>query len=142
MWFLTPSVALCEQQAKFFASNLPGYELQVLLGKDGVGHWTDQSTWDTVLHNVRIVLSTHQVLLDALTHGFVTVSKLALLIFDEAHHCVQKHPANKILAEFYIPHIHTDVEVQLPKILGLSASPVQKATASANDLQLATLSCI
>jgi len=35
------------------------------------------------LNNVRIVVSTHQVLLEALTHGFVKLSKLALLIFDE-----------------------------------------------------------
>lgn len=39
--------------------------------------------WDAVLQGVRIVLSTHQVLLDALTHGFVRMGKLALLIFDE-----------------------------------------------------------
>lgn len=66
-----------------YQSNLPGYCTQVLLGKDNVDHWTDQSTWDLVLENVRIVLSTHQVLLDALRHGFVKMSKLALIIFDE-----------------------------------------------------------
>jgi ERCC4-related helicase len=55
----------------------------VISGKDNVDHWTDQSTWDAVLENVRIVLSTHQVLLDALTHGFVKMGKLALIIFDE-----------------------------------------------------------
>jgi hypothetical protein len=66
-----------------FQSNLPGYCIQAISGKDNVDHWTDQSTWDAVLENVRIVLSTHQVLLDALTHGFVKMGKLALIIFDE-----------------------------------------------------------
>jgi ERCC4-related helicase len=66
-----------------FKSNLPGHGIQVLSGKDNVDHWTDQTTWDAVLKNVRIVLSTHQVLLDALTHGFVKMRKLALIIFDE-----------------------------------------------------------
>ncbi|KAF1951090.1 P-loop containing nucleoside triphosphate hydrolase protein [Byssothecium circinans] len=134
VWFLTPTVALCEQQAKVFESNLPSHGLQVLSGRDDIDHWSDQSTWDAVFDNVRIVLSTHQVLLDALTHGFVKMSKLALIIFDEAHHCTQKHPANKILADFYIPYVH-DSNLQLPGILGLSASPVQRAAASGSDLQ-------
>jgi ERCC4-related helicase len=83
VWFLAPNVALCEQQFKVFKSSLPAYETQLLTGNDGIDHWTDQGTWDAVLDNVRIVLSTHQVLYDALTHGFVKMSKLALLIFDE-----------------------------------------------------------
>ncbi|CAN9153372.1 unnamed protein product [Alternaria alternata] len=62
-----------------------------------------QAEWDRVLLNVRVVISTHAVLLDALTHGFVKLSKLALLIFDE--------------------------------VLGLSASPVMRAAASAEGLQ-------
>ena len=41
------------------------------------------SVWDDILQNIRIVISTHQVLLDALTHGFVTMRRIALLIFDE-----------------------------------------------------------
>jgi ERCC4-related helicase len=55
----------------------------MLTGTDNVDHWSDQQTWDSVLHNVRIVLSTHQVLLEAMTHGFVKMDRLALLIFDE-----------------------------------------------------------
>lgn len=83
VWFLAPTVTLCEQQFEVFKSNLPGYGIQVLSGRDDVDHWTEQSIWDAVLHNVRIVLSTHQVLLDALTHAFVKMSQLALIIFDE-----------------------------------------------------------
>lgn len=83
MWFLAPTVALCEQQYNVFRANLPAYETQLLSGRDDVDHWTDQATWDAVLCNVRIVLSTHQVLLDAMTHGFVKMSRLALLVFDE-----------------------------------------------------------
>ena len=83
MWFLAPTVALCEQQYNVFRAHLPAYETQLLSGKDNVDHWTDQATWDSVLHNVRIVLSTHQVLYDAMSHGVVKMRKLALLIFDE-----------------------------------------------------------
>ena len=39
--------------------------------------------WEVVLSGVQIVVSTHQILLDALYHGFVNMQRLALLIFDE-----------------------------------------------------------
>ena len=45
--------------------------------------WSDQGIWDGVLKNVRVVVSTHQVLYDALAHGFVRLKGLALLVFDE-----------------------------------------------------------
>ena len=83
VWFLAPTVTLCEQQYEVFKLCLPGFGIQLISGKDGVDHWTEQSVWDAVLRNIRIVISTHQVLLDALTHGFVTMRSLALLIFDE-----------------------------------------------------------
>ncbi|KAH7075677.1 dicer-like protein 2, partial [Paraphoma chrysanthemicola] len=133
VWLLAPTVTLCEQQYEVFKSNLPGYGMQILSGGDGVDHWTDQSVWDAVLLNVRIVLSTHQVLLDALTHAFVKMSQLALLVFDEAHHCTLNHPAHRIMSEFYMPRLNRAGE-HVPKILGLSASPVKRATATADDL--------
>ncbi|KAH9203434.1 hypothetical protein DL95DRAFT_271059, partial [Leptodontidium sp. 2 PMI_412] len=58
-------------------------QMRLLVGSDGVEHWSDQETWDIVLRNFRIVVSTHAVLADALSHGFVTMERLALLIFDE-----------------------------------------------------------
>jgi len=76
-------VTLCEQQFAVFQKALPAYESKFLSGKDNVDHWSDQCQWDAVLDNTRIVLSTHAILLDALTHGFVNMSKLALIIFDE-----------------------------------------------------------
>ncbi|CAO2651114.1 Nn.00g094110.m01.CDS01 [Neocucurbitaria sp. VM-36] len=132
VWFLAPTVTLCEQQYEVFRSYLPGYGIQLLCGKDDIDHWTKQSIWDAVLQGVRIVLSTHQVLLDALTHGFVRMSKLALLIFDEAHHCTLKHPARRIMSDFFRVENRS---ASLPKILGLSASPIMKARATAQDLQ-------
>ncbi|KAF2847785.1 dicer-like protein-like protein 2 [Plenodomus tracheiphilus IPT5] len=136
VWFLAPTVTLCEQQYEVFKSHLPGYGIRILSGKDDVDHWTDQDIWDAVLRNVRVVLSTHKVLLDALTHGFVRMSKLALLIFDEAHHCTLKHPAHKIMSDFYKPFVGAESRSNLlPKVLGLSASPVMKAAATKEALE-------
>lgn len=62
-------------------------------------HWSNQGIWDEVLKGIRIVVTTHQVchccgdksitqlirqvLYDALSHGFVTMNKIALMVFDE-----------------------------------------------------------
>lgn len=45
--------------------------------------WTEQHLWDAVLSNTKIVVSTYQILLDALTHAFIRMESLALIIFDE-----------------------------------------------------------
>ena len=83
IWFMSPSVALSEQQCKAIQRYLSGYQVLSLMGRDGVDKWTDQKLWDAVLTNVRVVVGTPQVLVDALTHGFVRMSRLALLVFDE-----------------------------------------------------------
>ncbi|KZM18689.1 hypothetical protein ST47_g10058 [Ascochyta rabiei] len=134
VWFLAPTVTLCEQQSEVFSRHLPNYNVLVLSGQDDVDHWTEQGVWDAVLQNVRIVLSTHQVLYDALAHAFVRMHDLALLIFDEAHHCTLKHPANRIMSNFYTPGVERGDEY-LPKILGLSASPVMRADATEEALE-------
>ncbi len=45
--------------------------------------WTEQRLWDGVLKNVRVVVSTHKILYDALCHAFILLESLALLVFDE-----------------------------------------------------------
>ncbi|KAF2463456.1 dicer-like protein 2 [Lindgomyces ingoldianus] len=135
VWFLAPTVTLCNQQLQAFQSHLPAYGIQALTGNDGVEHWSDQNTWDSALKNTRIVLSTHQVLLDALTHAFITMNRLALIIFDEAHHCSKNHPASRIMSQFYKPLLQRNRSVHIPRILGLSASPVMGARASSSDLE-------
>ena len=65
------------------ALSLSEYEQRFLCGADGVDKWTTQPVWDAVLHNVRIVICTPAILQDALTHGFVKMSEIALLVFDE-----------------------------------------------------------
>ncbi|PVH94346.1 P-loop containing nucleoside triphosphate hydrolase protein [Periconia macrospinosa] len=136
VWFLSPTVALCHQQSQLFESNFPVFGVRDLAGRDDIEHWSDQRTWDSVFDNVRIVISTPQILLDALYHGFIQTKSLALIIFDEAHHCTGNHPANKILQEFCNPLYRSRYRsLEAPRILGLSASPVMKADASGSDLR-------
>ncbi|KAE9980015.1 hypothetical protein EG328_000510 [Venturia inaequalis] len=64
-------------------------------------------------------MSTEAVLLDALGHAFVKMSKIALLIFDEAHRCTKNHPSVRIMQEHYFQTPSSE----RPRILGLTASP-------------------
>lgn len=85
-----------------------------------------------MLKSHRIIVSTPQVLLDALRHGYIRLgSDIGLLVFDEAHHARQKHPYNLIMREFYdhckprkfscFTASQPDVK---PFVLGLTASPM------------------
>jgi ERCC4-related helicase len=76
-------VALCLQQHEVITSQMPSVKTKVLTGMDNVDRWTDQGIWDLVLKDIRVVVSTHAILADALGHGFVQMSRLALLVFDE-----------------------------------------------------------
>jgi hypothetical protein len=71
------------QQHKSISSHLPAFRSRVLVGSDGVEHWSEQRIWDAILDNIQIVVSTYAVLNDALEHGFLKMLDLALLIFDE-----------------------------------------------------------
>lgn len=55
----------------------------MLTGADNVDHWGEQEIWDAALAGVRVAISTYAVLNDALSHGFVSMRRLSLLIFDE-----------------------------------------------------------
>jgi ERCC4-related helicase len=56
---------------------------RLLIGSDNVDRWSDTRIWDAALKDIRVVVSTHAVLADALSHGFVNIQKLSLVVFDE-----------------------------------------------------------
>lgn len=64
-------------------AQLPSVQMKILCGADGMDTWTDVRIWDDFLHNVGLVVSTPQVLFDAVSHGFVKLQRLSLIVFDE-----------------------------------------------------------
>ncbi|KAF6816826.1 dicer-like protein 2 [Colletotrichum sojae] len=120
VWFLAPTVSLCTQQFAVLKSQIPTVQIKFLSGEDNVDSWSDQSVWDDVLLNVRVVVSTYQILLDALSHAFVRMERLSLIVFDEAHNCVGKSPGSRIMATY---HEQKRSHQPVPHILGLTASP-------------------
>src|SRR5436305_5545763 len=104
---------------------------------------------------MEVVISTHAVLANVLTHGFVKMAYLTLLIFDEgkvpssmvealspssaspflyfyclhkgAHHCSRGHLANKIMQNFYHLRKAEYGPNLVPHILDLSTSPILRS---------------
>ena len=76
-------MSLCAQQFEYIKAQIPSVQVKFLSGADGVDRWSEQNLWDAVLKNVKIVVSTYQILLDALSHGFLRMNSLGLIVFDE-----------------------------------------------------------
>lgn len=142
VWFLAPTVVLAEQQHKYLTTQLPAYQSRLICGSDNVEHWSTVAIWNAVLRDMRIVVSTSRILLDALVHGFVQMSRMALLVFDEAHHCMKSHDTNRIMQEFYRAGHSAGAPQARPHILGLSASPITNAKPGALEKLEMNLSAI
>jgi ERCC4-related helicase len=158
IWFLAPTVELCKQQHDYIRSHLPAVMTRLLIGSDNVDRWSEQRIWNYALDNIRIVVSTYAVLADALGHGFVKISTLALLVIDEgnstasthhleqllirtAHRCIKGDPGNKIMQLFYNPSKEIDGPTSVPHILGLSASPVLKSSLKQLEYAIFLIRC-
>ncbi|KAJ6576524.1 hypothetical protein DFH09DRAFT_980612 [Mycena vulgaris] len=139
-WFLAPTVALCEQQRLVIQTALP-VPVGLISGAVEPEQWKDEALWRAVLSTNRIVVTTPQVLLDALRHGYVNLGHdIGLLIFDEAHHAADKHPYNRIMVEFYFgchPRPLDSAGFPIPggknvrpMVLGLTASPIYGGNAA------------
>lgn len=85
-------------------SQITSVQSKLLCGPDTVEKWSEQRIWDAMLHNIRIVVSTYQILFDATKHGFVGIESLALIVFDEgwlAQHAFVKSNLTDRLTTLY-----------------------------------------
>ncbi|KXJ96567.1 hypothetical protein Micbo1qcDRAFT_191289 [Microdochium bolleyi] len=122
-WFLAPTVALCEQQHAVFSQQMPAIPIKLLTGSV-IEKWSDTTVWDKFLQDARIVVSTYQVLRDAIMHAFVRFDRLALIVIDEAHNCRGKSAVVKIMQSY---HDRKTAGWPVPTILGLTASPIMNS---------------
>jgi ERCC4-related helicase len=79
---MAPTVSLCTQQKDVLKLQIPAVPMTLLAGNSAINAWGPE-IWHTVLGTTRFVVSTPQVLLDALDHAYITMNHLALIIFDE-----------------------------------------------------------
>ena len=124
-----PTVALAQQQKAVIANSVP-VTVGLISGANEPDQWKDPALWRDVLVSYRIIVSTPDVLLNALRHGYVHLGRnIGFLVFDEAHHAADRHSYNLIMREFYFglrprgDAESVDADVR-PMILGLTASPI------------------
>jgi endoribonuclease Dicer len=124
-----PTVTLAEQQQAVIDKGVD-VPVGLISGANQPDQWKDQALWQRVLTSYRIIVSTPDVLLNALRHGYIQLGhNIGFLVFDEAHHAADRHAYNLIMREFYadLPPRSatesTDAAVR-PMILGLTASPI------------------
>ncbi|VUC33433.1 unnamed protein product [Clonostachys rosea] len=120
IWFLAPTVLLCGQQCDIIRLRFPSYPTKMLTSQDNVDAWYPK-IWESVLKSFRVIVSTPQILYDALSHAYLDIGKLSLIIFDEAHNCSGNSVGGKIMKDFY--HPQKEKKKSIPSILGLTASP-------------------
>ncbi|RWS16251.1 endoribonuclease Dicer-like protein [Dinothrombium tinctorium] len=110
---LVPKVPLVSQQAKVIRNHL---DLKVgeYIGDMNVDTW-DKNFWESELVENQVLVMTAEIFRVMITQGIMSLSKVNLLILDEAHWAIGNHPYREIMRCF-------DTCQNPPKILGLSAS--------------------
>ncbi|TRX97463.1 hypothetical protein FHL15_001741 [Xylaria flabelliformis] len=128
-----------KQQFRVLKSQIGAAQIKLLSGDDNVDTWSDTRIWADYLKDVRVVVSTYQILFDAISHAFVQFNRLCLIVFDEAHNCVGKHPGSKIMERY---HIHKNNGMPCPAILGLTASPIMRSNLEGIEIIEKTLDAV
>lgn len=116
--FLVPKVPLVYQQAEVIRERT-GFQVGHYCGEMGQDFW-DARRWQREFENKQVLVMTAQILLNILRHSIVKMEGINLLILDECHHAVKKHPYSLVMSEFY----HTTQKEKRPSVFGMTASPV------------------
>lgn len=82
--------------------------------------------------NSTVIVVISQMFLNCLRRGFIKLTDFSFIVFDECHHCKGDHPYAGIMNEFYFDLKKKiekgakgiDKNESLPKIMGLTASPI------------------
>lgn len=81
--------------------------------------------WEKIFSQNMVIVCTAEVLRQCLHRSFISMDRINLLIFDEAHHAKKDHPYARIIKDFYAQNEPGSL---LPKIFGMTASPVDANT--------------
>ncbi len=112
-------MTLVFQQFAVLDANLD-YPMNRFCGEMGTELWSKE-LWEEHFKKNMVIVVTAEVLYQCLSHGFISMDQINLLIFDEAHHTKKKHAYSQIIKEFYS---RIEDVSRRPKIFGMTASPV------------------
>ena len=117
-FFLVHSVALVYQQFAVLECNL-NQKVERFAGDMNVDSWS-REIWDKHFEDNMAIVCTADILLNCLFRSHISMERISLLIFDEAHHAKRNHAYARIIKEFYLEQ-QADCR---PRIFGMTASPV------------------
>ncbi|NP_001316343.1 endoribonuclease Dicer 2d isoform X3 [Solanum lycopersicum] len=128
--FLVPTVVLVTQQGDALMLHT---DLKVgkYWGEKGVDYW-NAATWQQLVDDHEVLVMTPAILHAALRHSFLQMGMIKVIIFDECHNARGKHPYASIMMEFYHRQL-TRENAQLPRIFGMTASPIKSKGSSTAD---------
>lgn len=118
--FIVDKVALVHQQAEYMR-DICEYNVGTYFGDMGLEGWSGER-WLEEFAQKKILVLTAQIFLNALRHGLIRMTSVALICFDEVHHATRQHPFRRIMVDFY--HTLADVAMR-PRVFGMTASPVK-----------------
>ena len=84
----------------------------------------DKATWDKIWKKNMAIVCTADILKNCLTLSYISMDRINLLIFDEAHHSKKNHAYARIIKDFYLDQ----PAESRPRIFGMTASPVDAKT--------------
>ncbi|KAJ3187001.1 Dicer-like protein 1 [Gaertneriomyces sp. JEL0708] len=119
VFFVVPTVPLVDQQRTYLAAQFGQAAVKVAPAYGQVMSNQKQEDWKR-LRSSQVIVSTPQVLVDALNRAYIKMKDIALIVLDEAHHATKDSPYAILMRE----HYHQVPVADRPRILGLTASPV------------------
>ncbi|KAL3623963.1 endoribonuclease Dicer [Castilleja foliolosa] len=112
--FLAPTVALVQQVLE------NSLDLKVGTYCGSSTHLKSRHDWEKEIEEYEVLVMTPQIMLHNLSHCYIKIELIALLIFDECHYAQleSNHPYAEIMKIFY-----KMAAAKLPRIFGMTASP-------------------
>ncbi|KAA6399677.1 MAG: putative endoribonuclease Dicer [Streblomastix strix] len=131
--FLAPQVLIALQQFEVISATLP-YKSGVYYGDDSINEW-DAQHWKTEIEERDILIFVSEVFLHVVSHIYLTLDSISLIVFDECHHCQKDDIYARIMKTFYHGGVQTQIFSNKPRILGLTASPCMQAGKQKNQIK-------
>ncbi|XP_011632113.1 endoribonuclease Dicer isoform X1 [Pogonomyrmex barbatus] len=113
--FIVNTVALAAQQANYLCRHT-GLKCKNYSGDMQVDFWKKQE-WLDEIEQHEILVMTSQIFVDMLSHGYITLDRINLIIFDECHRAVANHPMRQIMQRF-----EDCPKEKQPRVLAMSAT--------------------
>ncbi|KAG3116615.1 hypothetical protein PI124_g4776 [Phytophthora idaei] len=80
----------------------------------------DAAQWERELQLSRVFVCTPEIVRNVLLKGYVSLSRMNLLVFDECHHVTKRHPYAQVIKMF-----NQENPATMPRIFGTTACPTR-----------------